>query len=1584
MRLRIKKLLACCLAAALLLGCLPMAAMAAETKASMDIIGTTTADANGAYQLDFKATADSASVGNVVNIVVNFSYDSSIVTPVDADGETWKAITSTAVADIKKSFLGGAITSRSYATVMNPAVTVNGTRTTISMTFLYIDGTDATDGKVFGSFYYKPVDSAAAAKMAKGMFKLETDGTQILAVSAKNGDDVTKYVYTNDSDTDTVALASFTYPGSDKQTLGSLAIAAAGDTTSVDVPKALGDNATTTAATLALTASALDTDGDPMQTFPSDAKWTLEGNTDTENVTLTANASDPSKATLSVKPGAKANAALTVKITSGGVSATKTIAINRDTLAPTAAKIFLASKEIASEDTIVIPVGTQADAETTYTAKLYDQYGGEYETIPSGSELAWSFATATTGVSHADGVVTVTKEASAGSFTLTAKFGAVEKAVTIKTTSMVLDDNWAAVDAKMNTAITYGTANSGAAKSALGTGSATAGTTKLTGTFAIVDGTTIQAAGDQKVTVRYTVTTAGDYKDQYLEKEYDVKVNPKAITVNADAKTKTYGAAIPTLTFTVPSGALVNGDKDTALTVNLSTTATKDSNVGSYDITGTGTAANYTITVKAAKLTVTKATITGYDTAAPTLTLLANDAANTSAAALKTKMALPANVDVTYADGTASLPITWANATETYNVKGGTYTYKGTVTPGTNFNAYSTPLTATLTVKPVTGTLDTALTSPVVIAKSVAEKATAYTDFKLPASVKVNFDNGVAAVTYSDLTWSVPLNTLKAKAVNSKTDVKLTSLPSWITLDESKLTVQVQITDKFPVTVTVTQAGTTYGTALAAPSASQTAIDDGTDASATYSYRYTGTTAAGKKYDSATAPTDAGTYTVTATLVSDTHAGSGTSAEFTIAPKALTSGMIAAIDAEDYDTKAHTPEPVVTDGAALAKGTDYTVAYANNVNAGTADVTVTGTNNYTGDVTVHFTINKASISAIQPTISGTAQVGQVLTAALPGVADEEVTWQWSRGGAAISGATGRTYILTAADSNQEITVKATAKDVNYASGDSLTSEAVSVAKQSVSGSVSVTVKTNNDGDATKIGATDVITATVTGVLPSEAQSSLTYQWDRDGTPIETATAADYTVTADDVGKKLTVTVTGGGNYTGELTASIEVGKTILSGTVSVAGATSPAKIGDELTATINAGTATADDYEIVWTRDGEVISGESGTTYTLTSDDAGKTVSAKIVAKGNAYTGEVAATGVAVSAEKPDKPSLSLTAGNGTITANWTAPAANGAPITQYTLTISDGETTETVTANSDATSYTFSGLTNGTEYTVTLAAVNTEGTSDADSKTATPKASGGGYVPSSEEPADDEPVTETTTAADGTVTETTTWPDGKTAVAVTTPDGDKTITVKDADGETMAEMEIPAEPGEAKKFVDVPDNAWYEEAVNDTSAYKLFNGTSETTFSPEMPMTRGMLVTVLHNLSGNPEYGTDKHPFADVRNGAWYEDPADWAVAVGVTSGTDKGFEPNLDINREQLVTMLYNYAKLVSPDTKERAALTAFPDAGSVSNFAREAMEWAVSEGLISGRDMGSGVVLAPKGTASRAEVASIMSRFVKFLTD
>ena len=179
----------------------------------------------------------------------------------------------------------------------------------------------------------------------------------------------------------------------------------------------------------------------------------------------------------------------------------------------------------------------------------------------------------------------------------------------------------------------------------------------------------------------------------------------------------------------------------------------------------------------------------------------------------------------------------------------------------------------------------------------------------------------------------------------------------------------------------------------------------------------------------------------------------------------------------------------------------------------------------------------------------------------------------------------------------------------------------------------------------------------------------------------------------------------------------------------------------------------------------------------------------------------------------------------------------------------------------------------------------------------------------------------------------------------------------------------VPVKPSKPKddkpttgsSFTDVPAGSWYADAVKYVSEKGLMNGTSKNGFSPNATTTRGMIVTILARVEGVNTNGTP-----------WYAAGQKWAMSNGISDGTNMVGE----VTREQLAAILYRYAKQKGYDVSKSAALTAFSDADKVSGYAAEAMQWAVAEGLL----QGSNGKLNPQGSATRAQVATILMRFME----
>lgn len=184
--------------------------------------------------------------------------------------------------------------------------------------------------------------------------------------------------------------------------------------------------------------------------------------------------------------------------------------------------------------------------------------------------------------------------------------------------------------------------------------------------------------------------------------------------------------------------------------------------------------------------------------------------------------------------------------------------------------------------------------------------------------------------------------------------------------------------------------------------------------------------------------------------------------------------------------------------------------------------------------------------------------------------------------------------------------------------------------------------------------------------------------------------------------------------------------------------------------------------------------------------------------------------------------------------------------------------------------------------------------------------------------------------------------------------------------------------------FTDVVAGTWYYGAAAYAYNNGLFAGMTPTTFAPNATMTRAMLVSVLWRLAGAP---APKAPntFVDVPDGAWYTDAVTWAAENGVVSGIGGSrFDPSGFVTREQTAEILYNYAHSKGYDVSARADLTAFPDAGSVSGWAKNALSWANAAGLINGTVRDGQTILDPQGSASRAQIAMILMNYVEHVVN
>ncbi len=222
-----------------------------------------------------------------------------------------------------------------------------------------------------------------------------------------------------------------------------------------------------------------------------------------------------------------------------------------------------------------------------------------------------------------------------------------------------------------------------------------------------------------------------------------------------------------------------------------------------------------------------------------------------------------------------------------------------------------------------------------------------------------------------------------------------------------------------------------------------------------------------------------------------------------------------------------------------------------------------------------------------------------------------------------------------------------------------------------------------------------------------------------------------------------------------------------------------------------------------------------------------------------------------------------------------------------------------------------------------------------------------------------------------GTVTVTDRFGD---AVEVTeNPDGTYTFTMPN--GQVKVAVTFVEDTPEPLPFTDVAEGDWFHDAVQYAYDNGLMDGVGDGQFTPNATTTRAQLVTILYRLAGEPAVSGDM-AFTDVESGLWYTDAVIWAAEKGIVNGiSETEFAPSGDLTREQLATILFRYAESMGYDVSAQADLSGFPDAGDIQSYATEALSWAVAEGLLQGFEDNS---LQPGGTATRAQIATILMRF------
>ncbi len=190
--------------------------------------------------------------------------------------------------------------------------------------------------------------------------------------------------------------------------------------------------------------------------------------------------------------------------------------------------------------------------------------------------------------------------------------------------------------------------------------------------------------------------------------------------------------------------------------------------------------------------------------------------------------------------------------------------------------------------------------------------------------------------------------------------------------------------------------------------------------------------------------------------------------------------------------------------------------------------------------------------------------------------------------------------------------------------------------------------------------------------------------------------------------------------------------------------------------------------------------------------------------------------------------------------------------------------------------------------------------------------------------------------------------------------------------------VETEADHQRVCRFRDVSESDYFYHPAWDLSELGIITGTNKFTFSPYLTMNRGMMITLLYRMAGSPE-SEGENLFADVPEDAWYRDAVVWATEEGLTNGLDEErFGPEETLTREQLATFLYRYDWLggEEPPLAEEDYLSGFEDGDMVSDYALNALNWAAGEGIVTGMP---GNLIEPAGAANRAQAATMLHRYL-----
>ncbi len=1258
-------------------------------------------------------------------------------------------------------------------------------------------------------------------------------------------------------------------------------------------------------------------------------------------------------------------------------------------------------EEVVTSDSVAIPTGDTAN-EVTYSAKVLDQYGGEI----TGASVMWSNDNSLSGVAVSNNTVTVAKDATAGNFTLKAESGSVNTSLVVNIVTIAFEGQDTAVSA-VDSPI-YGMTWGEIIKVNDSAISAKVGETQVEGTYSVENADTIPDAGNS---VEYRViftSNDGNYVGVEVARG-TVEIAQKPVTVSGiTANDKVYdGTTVAELnTYSASIGGKVGND-DVTIDVANATGTFDTKNVGTgktvtiTDITlGGNDAGNYTLSSDSATATA--------DITAKTVTVSGITASNkvydgNTSATIETSGA--AISDIVSGD---NVTIDVAKATGTFDTKnvgtGKTVTITGIALGGAdkdNYTLTSDSANATASITASSSITDTTnKTQNVVVGVG---------SFAEPTFTGVNV-SGVAetvegTVTYTiDGTPNMTYEQAKAALVQKDKDSQIEVGYSFTSTDTNYVTtaqtgtITVTMVDiAFEIgegAVTVDNApvyGATWGDIVKVDGSKITAkvgediVTGGTytvkDAivrpgagSASWEVLFTGTLG-DKTYTDVTVQTDTVTVkqkelTITGLSAADKPYDGNTDA--TVTGIAVLNGVLAgdtvtvttgtaAFDSKNAGTQTVKFSAYGIEGASASNYVLSAQPASVSATISPKSVTITGVTaedkTYDGNTTATID-NPGTIDGIISPDTVTIKAGTGTFAGADVGENIEVTFS----GFSLTGTDSGNYTLSA----QPASTIANITKANYTGTPNTVNVNVLINQSAAqTGSVSI------DQFFQTIPAGAVITsvapasgsvmdsvAVEDGVIKYSSKANLETENVTDTYTVTIATQNYNNITATLIFTTVAktpvnisgVSVTGAGktydgkavSYTGTPAAKTNDGTT-----VAVTGTYSYVWQKADGTALASA-PKDAGSYKLVITLDDPAYIGSAEVSFTIAK--AKITITAE---DAEAYTGSdmpklsYTVTGLATGEKLAKEPSVSC--------------AADMKKAGSYVIAVSGAEVPNT--NNYEETITYVSGT-----LEVKNRPVNIGPTYDIkvlDSAHGTVRASLGN-------------------ASEGSTIRLTVTPDEGYSLAnlivrdergrridvaksggvyrFVMPAGDVTIEAVFAQGTTV----LP--------FTDVSTYDWFYEYVKYVYDNGIMDGIDVGVFGPGITTTRAMLVTMLYRVAGEP-YVSGTNDFADVAANTWYTDAVTWASKNGIVTGVDVGvFNPNGAITREQLATILYRYAEYVGEDVSARASLSRFTDTGSISAYARDAMSWAVAEGILDGR---TATELAPTGECTRAEVATMIAR-------